>query len=454
MRKVLLLIVLVVVTINYALAEKNASGNALTFDGTDDYVVTNYYSAIGTLEFWFKTNDYDTDHSLFGQRYDAVEETGNWQMHWDEDGEHKLRIYGYQSGATGTSMVTNTIFETDTWYHIAVISNGTSVIFYVNGEKDSEYTFDGVLGGIDNDDPLYIGGSGENDNIESFNGLLDEVRVWNDVRTATEIKNNMWKPLDGDESDLVAYYNFDEEEGTTLEDITGNGYDGTLTNMTDADWVISSAFSIYTVSFVDYDGTTELGSESVYYGEEATAPSNPTRKGYTFTGWDVEYSEVTSDITVTAQYTATTYSITYNLDGGTNDIDNPESYTIESETITLYTPTKSGYSFVGWYTDEDLTTTITEISEGSTGNIKLWAEWAITTSISTTDESIILVYPNPSSSEFYVRGTEGVGTLYNMAGKKVLICNVEYKKPIDISSLPPGIYILNIKDNNIKVTKH
>ena len=62
---------------------------------------------------------------------------------------------------------------------------------------------------------------------------------------------------------------------------------------------------LYTVTFVDYDGTI-LGSDKVHYGTAATAPEDPSRDGYNFAGWDKEYSNVTDDLTVTAQYTVST----------------------------------------------------------------------------------------------------------------------------------------------------
>ena len=57
----------------------------------------------------------------------------------------------------------------------------------------------------------------------------------------------------------------------------------------------------YTVTFKDWDGTT-LKTQTVEEGSSATAPSNPTRYGYTFTGWDKTFTNITGDITVTAQY--------------------------------------------------------------------------------------------------------------------------------------------------------
>ena len=82
----------------------------------------------------------------------------------------------------------------------------------------------------------------------------------------------------------------------------------------------------------------------------------------------------TGDITLYAKWKeipleAGVYWITYVLNGGTNDIANPETYTSETDTITLKDAFKTGFIFEGWYDDAEFSKKVTEISKGSTGDV-------------------------------------------------------------------------------------
>ena len=92
---------------------------------------------------------------------------------------------------------------------------------------------------------------------------------------------------------------------------------------------------------------------------------------YTVTSTDGVTLAVTDDIA------PITYTITYHENGGEFSTDK-NSYTIESSDITLDEPTRTGYTFLGWYDNEDLTgDAVTTIAHGSTGNVELWAKWGI-----------------------------------------------------------------------------
>lgn len=78
-----------------------------------------------------------------------------------------------------------------------------------------------------------------------------------------------------------------------------------------------------------------------------------------------------------AAYEDTASSISYHLDGGTNNPLNPDAYTIVSPSIGLREPEKAGYRFTGWFTDAGLTAPIRSIAHGSVGDIDLYAGWEV-----------------------------------------------------------------------------
>ncbi|MBD5554998.1 MAG: hypothetical protein HDQ95_06565, partial [Roseburia sp.] len=123
------------------------------------------------------------------------------------------------------------------------------------------------------------------------------------------------------------------------------------------------------------DGADQTKVVFVAEGEAAEAPTGWTKDGYTWKGWDKEFDNVTANMTVNAEWEPVTYTVSYELNGGANASGNPSNYTIETETVTLADATREGYTFAGWYSDEALTTEVTEIAKGSTGNVTLYAKW-------------------------------------------------------------------------------
>ena len=103
----------------------------------------------------------------------------------------------------------------------------------------------------------------------------------------------------------------------------------------------------YTITF-DTNGGSEIAPITQDYGTEITAPDNPTRKGYTFKGWDKEIPETmpAGNITVKAQWEINQYTITFDTNGGSEIVPITQDY--GTEITAPDNPTRKGYTFKGW----------------------------------------------------------------------------------------------------------
>ena len=149
----------------------------------------------------------------------------------------------------------------------------------------------------------------------------------------------------------------------------------------------------YKVKFNGNGSTSgSMDAQTITYGSGTKLTANAfKRKGYSFNGWNTKadgsgtsYSnkadgstllEKSGTITLYAKWKKTKYTITYKLNGGTNNSANPDSYKITTSTIKLKNPTRKGYKFAGWYSDKKCTKKVTQIKKGSTGNKTLYAKW-------------------------------------------------------------------------------
>ena len=131
-----------------------------------------------------------------------------------------------------------------------------------------------------------------------------------------------------------------------------------------AKWEINQ----YTITF-DTNGGSEIAPITQDYGTEITVPADPTRKGYTFKGWDKEIPETmpAENITVKAQWEINQYTITFDTNGG-NEIA-PITQDYGTEITAPDNPTRKGYTFKGW--DKEIPETM------PAKNITVKAQWEI-----------------------------------------------------------------------------
>ncbi len=300
------------------------SGKALELDGSDDYVLIPYHSSFdfsaGTIEAWLCPTA-SSDNEVFlamrtasgGARWSAhINESSNW--------------IGIASSTTPYRTVSVTEGITaGKWIHIAIYLNTASCSVYVNGTYRGAtlYGFASSYTGV----PLTIG-LHESDSwtSERYPGKIDEVRIWNDQRSLSEIQENMCKSLVGDEAGLIAYYKMTDGSGTTLTDNSSSGRTGTLTYMDDSDWITSGA-AIGDASISNYSSPSSVnlasgngddltvnsitGSPSgvqIYRVDEAPNVTTPP-------GSITQLSQVNYFGVFIAGGTSPTYTLTYNYDG-------------------------------------------------------------------------------------------------------------------------------------------
>ncbi len=183
--------------------------------------------------------------------------------------------------------------------------------------------------------------------------------------------------------------------GYTFAGWTGTGLDAATTSVTiasgstgDREYTATWTPITYDITYNLNGGTNAEGNSATYTIESSDIKlSAPTRTGYTFAGWTgTDLSEATTSVTIasgstgdreyTATWTINNYTISYNLNGGTVATENPATYTIESDAITLVNPTRTGYTFAGWtVTDLSEATTSVTIASGSTGDREYTANW-------------------------------------------------------------------------------
>jgi alpha-tubulin suppressor-like RCC1 family protein len=113
------------------------------------------------------------------------------------------------------------------WTHVAVTYDGANARFYINGLLDSA---NGASGSVyQSGSPLFIGAQGVSGG-NYFDGALDEVRMWNTVRTAAQIETGIGRRLSANQTGFIAYWRFDEQNSVMAYDASGSGNHGLLLN--------------------------------------------------------------------------------------------------------------------------------------------------------------------------------------------------------------------------------
>ena len=166
-------------------------------------------------------------------KYNLGKNNTNWNL---KGADNKALVYtrtgdvGHPAGEfmikVGTDQVRmESLLETNKWYHMAVVYDGSSFKFYLNGELQltkaaacAGQTFDIAYIDFGNVNAAY-----------AFNGYVSELRLWSVPRSQTEVQNNMYV-VSPDSEGLEIYWKCNDGSGTTIHDYSGNERHGTLSS--------------------------------------------------------------------------------------------------------------------------------------------------------------------------------------------------------------------------------
>ncbi len=223
-------------------------GTSLRFDGTNDHINTDVeipVTSAMTIEAWIfplggLTNTIMTNSNHAGTGSTNLEAGEFWFNTTSNTGGDGLTFtYIADNGVAATHSRQN-ILTFNQWNHVAVVFDGSTGIanMYANGIALTTTITAGTttqMGRTGSD--LNIGKRHGGSGSKFFNGYIDEVRVWSSVRTAQELADNKDVCLTGSESELIAYFDFEEGTGGSIADQVAGGT-GTLVNFdTNTAWV-------------------------------------------------------------------------------------------------------------------------------------------------------------------------------------------------------------------------
>ena len=203
------------------------AGNAMSFTGGQAVSLGNPPSlkitGNQTIEMWVKPTNYASgrqnpyNKAYAGEGTITQETNGYLNYYYGIDGNNGLNYQGFTSGGA---------VNNGQWNHIAIVRDFTNnqLRWYINGVLSSTgtpaYSY-AVAGG--NDVTIGTGYAG------GYDGLIDEVRVWNVARTTSQIQADMNAPIAPGTSGLVGYWKFDEASGGIVTDASGYSNSGTST---------------------------------------------------------------------------------------------------------------------------------------------------------------------------------------------------------------------------------
>jgi RHS repeat-associated protein/CSLREA domain-containing protein len=241
---------------NYALRfQPDATSHALLMPSASNL----NFGGDMTIEFWIRTSS-----TYGGSGWHDSQWILDKDIRWEGNIDWAVTLNSGRiifNNGTGGCCTDQPLYSTNTvnngaWHHVAIVRNVSTgnglTNIYIDGIQDASGIFS--TGNLSNDLGLVVGvevagvdnnGGIPSTNSRSFQGDLDDLRIWNIARSQNEIQGNMFNRLQGNEAGLSGYWNFDEGSGQIVNDNTQYQIDGQLGSLADPDagdpiWILAS----------------------------------------------------------------------------------------------------------------------------------------------------------------------------------------------------------------------
>ncbi|QRM87708.1 T9SS type A sorting domain-containing protein [Lacinutrix sp. WUR7] len=428
----------VVVTVNDPLPATH-----LNFDGLDvvdlsDHLTTHFVGKDAvTLEAWVRPET-NTGFGTIVSNYSFPINNSEFQMLLRRDGNNYVVALNIPSFAILTVTASNTV-TTNTWQHVAASYDGSTVSIYVDGVLISSTTANGAFGNVSSN--FVIGG---NARTEDFIGDIDEVRIWDVARTASQIDHFKYCELQSSEIGLVAYYPFNQ--GDNAQDNTAESM---LTNAS------SNAISGTLIGF-PLTGTTGNFLAGSPMLPQALIVEQPQDLTFSDTDNSVSFSIVASGV---ASY-QWEYSLTGEAPGGSPA---PEGWMELDDSLTdpdVSGATTQTLTFAGDNLDTLTMLKFRVVLNGQSNCSTISNEVIASQTLDVNQidmQNSIRVYPNPTNGVLTISNTLNTDfevAVYDMNGRALLHENYNQENNhLDLSNFSQGIYLLKIKSRFGEISK-
>lgn len=219
----------------------------MQFDGQGGYVeISNHPDFQGgsgnsfTIEAWAKVTDLSEDRPIIQKWLDKRNK--EWGMTINSGSVNNIAVAIENNGNDFEYEAGGGIVQDNAWHHIAMTYDGNAhtLKIIIDGQEVGSSP---VPDGMPSTNATVQIGHHRYKPEKKFLGEIDQIRIWNLVRTPSAIQADMFDTLNGDEAGLIAYYQFDEGSGSTTADQAGNGHTGQFNQgpSNDPFWVASTA---------------------------------------------------------------------------------------------------------------------------------------------------------------------------------------------------------------------